>query len=64
MVDDDIQTLNFKELIGEKELENFRTYVALADYRNFVINSKDNTMSENAYKSRDLTFPVDLCIRG
>jgi hypothetical protein len=50
-------------LVGEKELNAYQTYVELVSYKNFVLKGWEDGIVYDDYAARDFTFPLDICVR-
>lgn len=54
------ETLDFINLIGEKELDAYNNYIKLTSYENFVHEAEEAQTSQNDYGIRDFSYPLDL----
>lgn len=54
--------LELEELIGEKELDAFKSYIKLTEYQNIIFSEQSLVAANRDYATRDMTFPIDLLI--
>ena len=57
------KNLNFVNLVGEKELAAYQTYIELTSYENLAYKAEDAQVTQNDYGVRDFTFPMDFCFK-
>jgi hypothetical protein len=56
------ENFDLTKLIGKKELDAYKTYVALTSYENVFLNNPDLRGRIEEYSTRDATFPLDFAV--
>jgi hypothetical protein len=56
------EDLNIMQIVGKKDFDAYQNYIKLTSYENIVFNSQESGIICDDYISRDLLFPLDLCI--
>jgi hypothetical protein len=60
---DSKNSLVLEELVGEKELAAYQTYLKLTSYENFILTNNPSAALNQDYSTRDMNFPLDIVIK-
>ncbi|GEM_PF-6720428 len=59
-----VEGIELEKLVGEKELQAYKTYIELTLYDKLVKNDECLHVVKNEYTQRDMNFPIDLMFMG
>ena len=54
---------NLKELVGEKALEAYDTYIKLSEYSSLFFDTQKDIIVSNDYTLRNYSYPMGLYVK-